>query len=140
MNIRSAVFDDKDTIANLLAQLGYPGTEQFLEEKIDQLLTHPDALLLVAEHKSQVQAFISLHFIPQLALRGDFCRISYFCVDEDVRGMGLGKTLGAAAMQEALARGCDRIEVHCHERRSQAHEFYFRQGFHESPKYLLKML
>lgn len=31
-------------------------------------------------------------------------------------------------------------ELHCHSRRKQAHKFYNRQGYAESPKYLIKML
>jgi GNAT superfamily N-acetyltransferase len=40
----------------------------------------------------------------------------------------------------AKERGCDRIEVHCHSRRTDAHRFYSRQGYEESPKYLMKRL
>ena len=73
-----------------------------------------------------MQGFIGLHFIVQLALPGDFCRITYFCVSEAARGLGVGRELEETAAR--LARGCDRIEVHCHERRVDAHRFYYRQG------------
>ncbi|WZB65004.1 GNAT family N-acetyltransferase [Achromobacter xylosoxidans] len=49
-----------------------------------------------------------------------------------------GRALEEAAEALARARGCDRIEVHCHERRVDAHRFYHRQGYAESPKYLMK--
>ncbi|MFM2483785.1 hypothetical protein [Celerinatantimonas yamalensis] len=39
---------------------------------------------------SQVNVVISVHFIPQLALAGDFARISYFCVADTARGRGIG--------------------------------------------------
>jgi hypothetical protein len=42
--------------------------------------------------------------------------------------------------QLARERGCDRMEVHCHSRRVRAHAFYGRQGYEESPKYLIKKL
>jgi hypothetical protein len=32
------------------------------------------------------------------------------------------------------------MEVHCHTRRTRAHEFYARLGWVESPKYLVKKL
>ena len=54
------------------------------------------------------------------------------------RGSGVGRALEEAAAALALGRGCDRIEVHCHERRADAHRFYYRQGYEESPKYLMK--
>ena len=140
MIVRSATVHDKDAIVKLLCQLDYPVTEDLVAQQIGRLLAHPDALLLVAEDGAQVQGFISLHFIPQLPLEGDFCRISYFCVGDGARSAGVGRRLEAAAVEAATARNCDRIEVHCHARRTRAHEFYARQGFEESPKYLMKRL
>lgn len=141
MHLRPATVQDGPAIATLLAQLGYPGTAAFMAEKIALLSAHPDALLLVAhDDAGQLLGFINLHFMIQLALPGDFCRIAYFCVDDRARSAGVGRQLEAAAEAEARARGCDRIEVHCHERRVDAHRFYYRQGYEESPKYLMKRL
>ncbi|MBI2276500.1 MAG: GNAT family N-acetyltransferase [Dechloromonas sp.] len=140
MQIREAKSGDGEAIASLLTALDYPDTEGFIDSKIEQLLKHPDGRLLVAVEGSEILGFISLHFIPQLALPGDFCRISYFCVDEASRGRGVGAGLEEAAVELAKERGCDRIEVHCHARRELAHRFYHRQGYAESPKYLLKLL
>jgi GNAT superfamily N-acetyltransferase len=140
LEIREAAEEDAAALATLLTQLGYPGAEPFIGNRITQQRSHPDALMLVACAGRQPLGFISLHFIPQVALAGDFCRISYFCVEEDARALGLGALLEQRAEEEARKRGCDRIEVHCHERRSQAHRFYHRQGYEESPKYLMKVL
>ncbi len=138
LQIRDATVADAAEITSLLASLGYPDTEPFIGQRIQTLLSHPDARLLVAEQQGQLCAVLSLHFIPQLALAGDFCRISYFCIGEGVRGQGIGALLEVRATELARARGCDRIEVHCHSRRTDAHRFYARQGYTESPKYLMK--
>ncbi len=140
MGIRRAQIDDWKEISHLLNQLDYPGTESFMRDKIEKLLKHPDEELLVYEYEGNVIAFISLHFIPQIALKGDFARISYFAVDKTVRGKGIGRQIEEHCCQLARDRGCDRIEVHCHSRRSDAHRFYFRQDFIESPKYLIKKI
>ncbi|MCY1545988.1 Aminoalkylphosphonate N-acetyltransferase [compost metagenome] len=141
MRLRPAILEDSPALADLLAQLGYPGTESFLLERMAQLLTHPDVWLRVAvDDEGRLLGFIGLHFMAQLALPGDFCRITYFCVGDAARSAGVGRELEAAAEAEARARGCDRIEVHCHERRADAHRFYYRQGYEESPKYLMKRL
>ncbi|MBD1909487.1 GNAT family N-acetyltransferase [Leptolyngbya sp. FACHB-8] len=140
MQIRSALPSDSTTIAELLTSLDYPGTEAFIDTRIKQLLSHPDAVLLVAAEGSAVLGFVSLHFIPQIALEGDFCRISYFCVAETARSQGIGAMLEAEITAQAQQRRCDRIEVHCHSRREAAHRFYHRQGYTESPKYLMKSL
>ncbi|MES2069584.1 MAG: GNAT family N-acetyltransferase [Pseudomonadota bacterium] len=139
MHIRNARVDDAEVLARLLAQLDYAATA-FIEEKIAALGRHPDAALLVAEQDAKVCGFIALHFIPQIALPGDFCRVSYFCVDRQHTSLSTGKLLLEHAERLASERGCDRMEVHCHSRRLRAHQFYARQGYQESPKYFMKML
>lgn len=138
--IRDAQITDAPRIVSLLDALDYPGTDHFINDRLRQLLNHPDEKLLVSVENEVVTGVISLHFIPQLALPGDFCRISYFCVDSTVRGKGTGKALEEHAVSIATQRGCDRIEVHSNSRRTGAHRFYFRQGYTESPKYLFKSI
>jgi GNAT superfamily N-acetyltransferase len=131
---------DAEAISVLLDSLGYPGTEPFIAKRIVQLLSHPDEWLRIAVENECVIGVISVHFIPQLALEGNFCRISYLCVSEEVRGRGVGALLESRAVEAAQQRGCDRIEIHCHSRRTDAHRFYYRHGYADSPKYLCKML
>ncbi|ELY6345633.1 GNAT family N-acetyltransferase [Cronobacter muytjensii] len=137
---RAATPADALAISALLTELDYPETSRFIDRRIAELLAHPDEALLVAEEDGVLLGVLSLHFIPQLALEGAFCRISYFCVDGSARGKGIGRLLESEAEALARSRGCDRIEVHCHSRRSDAHRFYYRQGYSESPKYLCKSL
>ena len=141
MNIRYGRVEDAFEIAELLRQLDYPAAVNFVAGKLLKLIQHPDALFIVAvDDMDKVIGFVSLHFIPQLGVEGNFCRISYFCVDQQSRFSGVGKLLEEAIVKSAAARNCDRIEVHCHARRSRAHSFYARQGYVEDPKYLLKKL
>jgi len=141
MGIRPANNNDWLAISRLLDQLEYPDTAPFLEEKIKKMIACPDEQLLVYEGtEGRIIAFISLHFIPQIALEGDFARISYFAVEDAARSHGVGREMEEYCTQLARARGCQLIEVHCHTRRSRAHDFYFRQGYTESPKYLIKKL
>ncbi len=140
MGIRKAEIQDGDAISKLLNQLDYPDTDAFIKKKLEKLLSHPDEELLVYEDGGEVIAFISIHFIPQVALEGDFARISYFAVDSSIRSKGIGRELEEYCTELAKERNCDRIEVHCHSRRIDAHRFYTRQGFTESPKYFMKKL
>ncbi|CAH2717620.1 hypothetical protein BACCIP111895_04836 [Neobacillus rhizosphaerae] len=140
MGIRKAKVEDWKALSELLNQLGYPDTETFVKEKIEKLLIHPDEELLIYEEDEKVIAFISLHFIPQLAVKGDFARISYFAVNTTIRSKGIGRKIEEYCTDLAKKRNCDRIEVHCHSRRVDAHRFYTRQGFTESPKYYMKMM
>jgi GNAT superfamily N-acetyltransferase len=94
----------------------------------------------VDEDARPIRGLLSLHFIPQIAVEGDFARISYFVVDGNARSKGIGRAMEEWAARLARERGCHLIEVHCHERRARAHAFYARQGYEESPKYLIKNL
>ncbi|AOO64314.1 GNAT family N-acetyltransferase [Sulfurospirillum halorespirans] len=138
--IREASVEDTDVIVHLLEQLGYADTSTFMHVRIQELLKNPDALLFCYESEGKVVALLSLHVIPQIALLGSFLRISYFVVEEETRSLKIGAELEALASRIAKEKGCDRIEVHCHERRKDAHRFYERHGFVESPKYFVKHL
>ena len=140
MSIRLARLSDSPAIEQLLDQLGYTGTGEFLPYKLRRMLADTDERVLVYETAAGVVAFISVHFIPQIAVAGDFARISYFSVADSVRGQGIGQEMEEYVVMLAKERGCDRIEVHCHSRRTDAHRFYSRQGYEESPKYLMKRL
>ncbi|MGE7602486.1 GNAT family N-acetyltransferase [Peribacillus sp. NPDC097675] len=140
MGIRLANIKDWKAITDLLGQLDYLDTETFIKDKIERLITHPDEELLVYEDNERVIAFISMHYIPQIALIGDFARISYFAVDSISRGKGIGHEIEEFCTELAKKRNCDRLEVHCHSKRIDAHRFYSHQGYSESPKYFIKMI
>jgi GNAT superfamily N-acetyltransferase len=154
MPIRPAALSDAQAINRLLTQLEYPGTQDFLELRLAAMLRDPDETLLVWEEPNggaqdgvpqpagppRILGLLSLHFIPQLALRGDFARISYFAVDDNTRSKGIGRAMEEEATRLAREHGCTLMEVHCHSRRTRAHAFYARQGYVESPKYLIKKL
>lgn len=156
MPIRPAALSDAQAINRLLTQLEYPGTQDFLEVRLAAMLRDPAETLLVWEEPNgqpdpeiavpqpagppRILGVLSLHFIPQLALRGDFARVSYFAVDDTTRSKGIGRAMEEEATRLAREHGCTLIEVHCHSRRTRAHEFYTRQGYLESPKYLIKRL
>jgi len=102
MNIRLAESKDAFALSALLAELGYADTAPFIERRLAQLMIDETERLLIAEHGNTVLGFLSLHFIPQLALAGDFARISYFCIAEGERSKGAGQQLLQHA--EQLAR------------------------------------
>lgn len=131
---------DAKRISKLLLQLEYPVTIEFMERRIERLSQHPDEDLIVGEVEGNIIAVLSIHFVPQLAIEGEFARISYFCVDEAIRSKGIGRELEKYCECVSKNRGCDRIEVHCHVRRKKAHNFYESHGYVESPKYYVKKL
>ena len=138
MKIRKATSDDLAAIRELLRDLDYPCSLELLERRVTQMSEDKAEDLLVAEDGGKVLGVVSIHYIPQLPLEGDFARISYFCVHPTARGQGVGKTIEQEACRRAQSRGCDRLELHCHSRRASAQSFYLAQGYMESPKYFVK--
>lgn len=139
MSIRIAKAGDAQRICYLLGQLGYPADPDFMRVKISQLINRTDHLLVVYED-TEVEAVMSVHFIPQLPLQGDFAIISYLVVDENSRSNGIGKKLEAYCVAQAKDRGCKRIQLHSSLKRTGAHRFYEREGYIEYPKYFTKDL
>lgn len=140
MNIRSAKSEDTQAICDLLKQMGYPQPLALIQEKFEILHNDSDSKILVAEEEDKICGFLSLYFIPQIALQGDFAKICYLCVDENMRSKGVGHLLVQEAERLARQRGCDRMELHSGMQRPLAHQFYLREGYIEAPKYFRKAL
>ena len=140
MNIRLAQWEDTETICYLLKQMGYSQPLKVVQEQFQILSKDPNAITLVAADDLKVYGVLSLYFIPQIALQGDFAKICYLCVDENMRSKGVGHLLVKEAEQQARRRGCDRMELHSGIQRPLAHQFYLREGYIEAPKYFRKAL
>ena len=139
MNIRSAKSEDTQAICDLLKQMGYPQPLALIQEKFEILHNDSNSQILIAEERGKIYGFY-LYFIPQIALQGDFAKICYLCVDENMRSKGVGHLLVKEAEQQARRRGCDRMELHSGMQRPLAHRFYLREGYVEAPKYFRKAL
>ena len=140
MGIRLATLNDVQDISRLLTQLGYPGTEAFLATNLAEMLPDPRELLLVWAESGAILGFLSADFSIYPELNGKVATIKAFAIDENARSRGIGRQMEIELTRRAGENGCNRIIVHCAERRTRAHGFYFRQGFEESPKYLIKKL
>ena len=138
--IREVDPSDAPAVTDLLTQLGYPGTAPFLAERLRLFAERDEDHVMVATLDRVIVGLCALHFMPSLAHRNDFARIAYLCVSEACRGRGVGQALVRQAEDLVRARPCDRIEVHCHARRTRAHAFYLDLGYEESPKYFVKRL
>ena len=138
--IRLAQAADAPAISRLLTQLGYPDTEAFISHHLKNMLADPREVPLVWADDGAVIGFLSMDFSIYPSLGGPVATIKAFAVDENARNRSIGAQLEAEATRRAKEKGCDRIIVHCAERRTRAHTFYYRQGYEESPKYLIKRL
>jgi len=140
MQVREASKTDILQLKRLLIQLGYP--EQDETEILLQLERHrkEDYRLLVAEIDQEVVAFIALHCIHVFHKSIAMGRITAFCVDEHVRGQGIGIQLLQAAETWFRSMGCNKVEVTSNNKRSTTHQFYRQRGYTEESKRFSKLL
>ncbi|MFM8832958.1 MAG: GNAT family N-acetyltransferase [Cytophagales bacterium] len=129
MVVRQASLSDAFYVQKLLGQLGYPGASLELVSQKIQLHEDEDYHLLVAEHESEVIAFISLHRFEFLHAQGKIGRITAFCVEERYRSNGVGKLLLAAAEEHLIEQGCIKLEVTSNLVRERTHQFYLQNGY-----------
>jgi GNAT superfamily N-acetyltransferase len=138
MIIRDAVPADAKFLQSLLAQLGYPDfVEADAREKIE-LYAKPSYRMLVSVAGEAVVGFIALHWFELAHWKGRMGRITAFCIDEKVRGQGVGQQLLKAGEIILREHGAIKIEVTSNARRDKAHRFYLKAGYQEDSKRFVK--
>ena len=140
MNIRNATYHDAPAIKSLLEQLGYTSRLSMIIDQLTRMFNKEDHRVYVYELRKEVVGFASVHYLPQLAFDGGIMIISYFSVDEAVKDTGIAKEIEGYITNQARVRKCERIQVHCLDWRTPAHQFYVQQGYQEYPKYFTKRL
>lgn len=140
MRIRLAKLEDANKIRDLISQLGFPHTPEFIASKLQKLLDSANDIILIYEFNEEIVGLITLHFSVQLAFDGDIMTIGYLVVDEKYRNQQIGKELENFATHIAKERQCSMIEVYSQAKRTDAHRFYERQGYQVAEKFFFKDL
>lgn len=139
MSIQEAELKDALAISILLGQLGYPVTEAEAFKKI-WTYSKPCYKLFTAKKDEPVVGFIALHVYHQLHHNGPIGRITSFCLDENVRGHGMGSALLEEAERFFNEHGCIKIEVTSNKRRIKTHDYYLHRGYTQTSKHFVKII
>ena len=128
--IRRARESDREDLALLSTQLGYPMTPDEARERLAPIAEHPDHALLVAEADGRVAGWVqvSQSRVFETPLQAE---VAGLVVDEAFRGEGIGRRLLTEAERWARERGCGILRVRSNVIRERAHAFYRREGFVE---------
>lgn len=140
MPIRNANYHDAPTIKTLLETLGYKTTCSIIVNQLEIMFGRDDHHVFVYEIEKEVVGFVSVHYLPELAIDGCLAVITYLSVDETVKDAGIAQALERYVTEQAKSKKCERIQVHCLDWRTPTHHFYMQQGYSEYPKYFTKKL
>jgi GNAT superfamily N-acetyltransferase len=129
IQIRVPRTEDAAALARLATQLGYPSSQEQVVLRLKNVLHDPNAAVFVAERASGgVVGFI--HLMHQHLIEYDQrVEVAGLVVDEECRGLGVGRALMARAEEWAAERGCRYAIVRSEISRAAAHAFYEGLGY-----------
>ncbi|WP_256718899.1 GNAT family N-acetyltransferase [Paenibacillus sp. FSL R10-2796] len=126
--IRTASISDIQEIARLSSQLGYPLNIEQLGERLQEIGTHKDHTVYVAESNHQLVGWI--HATVRILLESpSFIEIGGLVVDQTCRGEGIGRQLVETCERWAIQTGFSKIRVRTNQTREDAVQFYNHIGF-----------
>ena len=132
-DVRFALATDSAALSELFGQLGFPCSPSEVSDRLGAA----DDLALVAVVAGRVVGVITLNVMPVLHRPAPVGRISALVVMAANRGLGVGRTLVAAAEAVLASRGCGLVEVTSNFQLEQAHSFYKSIGY-EATSYRFK--
>ena len=129
IKIRRAVLKDLLEICQLAEQLGYPDQPEKTKTRLEGLFQNPSHEIFVAENTSgRVLGFIHIRLQNSLVI-DPVVEVGSLVVDQEFRGLGIGKSLLHSAEEWAKKEGCRQIRLHSNIIRSEAQKFYLNQGY-----------
>ncbi len=142
VRIRSARAEDAAGIAAIQHELGWfdhlkhesvTDTAKRVERHLALCQADESHLVMVAATpEDAIAAYVAVHWLPYLMLRGPEGFISELFVRAADRGQGIGKALLAVVEAEARTRGCSRLDLlNGKQGEAYARGFYKKLGWQE---------
>jgi GNAT superfamily N-acetyltransferase len=138
-NVRLAGEDDVEQLCQLLGQLFAQEAEfspapELQAKGLLLILKGQDVgRVLLAESDGQIIGMINLLYTVSTALGGRVALLEDMVVDGSFRGLGVGRRLLNAGLDQARADGCLRVTLLTDQDNELAHSFYEGNGFVRSP-------
>ena len=137
LQIRKAAESDLPAVLRLYAQSGMDNgrvlTIDAASKILQRMATYPEyAVYLATAHDGSVVGTFALLVMDNLAHMGTpSAVVEDVCVDERLRGQGIGKAMMHFAMEFARQRGCYKLALSSNAAREGAHAFYRSLGFEQ---------
>jgi GNAT superfamily N-acetyltransferase len=129
VTIRPAAPSDSESIAVLLAQLGYPAPAEDIPRRLDAVKNFSDAMAVVAEDDRGVVGIVTAHVFPSIHSGALRAWLTTIVVLDIARGEGIGSRLVAYVEDWAAARNSPTISVSSGKQRERTHKFYQERGY-----------
>ncbi len=127
--VRRAVPDDVQSIARLLLELGYEGTEPQIRRRLDRVLRHPDHVVLVGVEPPHGVVGL-LHACVQIPLtEPPFVWVMALVVSSAHRRTGVGRMVIDRLHSWASRRGVENILAPFATHREEAQRFFKGLGY-----------
>src|SRR6187455_3553095 len=125
MNITTREMTEKDAAAvnSLSKQLGYPLSIEQTLQNIKAVLQSKDHTAFVAEYENKIVGWIGASQAIMIEVM-PHCEINGLVIDQDHRGMGIGKLLIDKVKQWAREKNNSKIGLRCNVKRTETHLFY----------------
>jgi len=128
--IREMTLNDAKAVNILSSQLGYTLSIEQTLQNINAVLESNDHTAFVAEYENKIVGWIGASQAIMIEVM-PHCEINGLVIDQDHRGMGIGKLLIDKVKQWARKKNNTKIGLHCNVKRTEAHLFYEHLGFAE---------
>jgi GNAT superfamily N-acetyltransferase len=129
--VRTATLEDSLDIVRLLPHLGYEANQEQVAVRLAKLLESQSHAVFVAEAAGEVLGLCMLSAVIHLASSG-YAEVLELVVNPTVQRQGLGAALLRKGELWAAAQGYGRVRLRSGVHRTEAHEFYERQGYAKS--------
>jgi len=130
ITIREMTANDATVVNALSKQLGYPLSIEQTLQNINAVLESKDHTAFVAEYENKIVGWIGASQAIMIEVM-PHCEINGLVIDQDHRGMGIGKLLIDKVKQWAREKNNSKIGLRCNVKRTEAHLFYQHLGFTE---------
>ncbi len=130
MQIEEMSLNDLPRVATLSAQLGYPFPTEVLGKRFSLISKDPDIQLYVMKNSyDSVIGWIQVNRESSSLLSEPRAEISALIVDQLFQGQGIGRALLKQAEIWAEEKGLPLIRIRSNTNRTEAHQFYQKQGY-----------